>query len=49
MSRKNFNTLLATAFGVHGLTCALITVTGLLILRETSNARTTPWAAAQPA
>ncbi|MFB8004050.1 DUF4267 domain-containing protein [Nocardia sp. NPDC056000] len=28
----------ATAFGVHGLTAALIAVTGLLILRETSNA-----------
>ncbi|NKY86847.1 DUF4267 domain-containing protein [Nocardia veterana] len=26
----------ATAFGVHGLTSALIAVTGLLILRETS-------------
>ncbi len=28
----------ATAFGVHGLTCALIAVTGLLILRETGKA-----------
>ncbi|MEG8183014.1 DUF4267 domain-containing protein [Nocardia terpenica] len=38
---------MATAFGVHGLTCALIAVTGLLILRETSNARTPQWATAQ--
>ncbi|WP_433603251.1 DUF4267 domain-containing protein [Nocardia sp. CA-135953] len=30
----------ATAFGVHGLTSALIAVTGLLILRETSKAPT---------
>ncbi|PSR66465.1 small membrane hydrophobic protein [Nocardia sp. MDA0666] len=28
----------ATAFGVHGLTSALITVTGLLILRESGKA-----------
>ncbi|MEU6586559.1 DUF4267 domain-containing protein [Nocardia sp. NPDC046763] len=36
----------ATAFGVHGLTSALIAVTGLLILRETSNASKTHSAAA---
>jgi hypothetical protein len=29
----------AAAFGIHGLTSALIVVTGLLILRETSKAR----------
>ncbi|MFI6048122.1 DUF4267 domain-containing protein [Nocardia sp. NPDC051321] len=29
----------ATSFGVHGLTSALIAVTGLLLLRETSKAR----------
>ncbi|QIS15808.1 DUF4267 domain-containing protein [Nocardia arthritidis] len=43
---------MATAFGVHGLTCALIAVTGLLILRETSEApapQTAPVLAAQPA
>jgi hypothetical protein len=44
----------ATAFGIHGLTSALIAVTGLLILRETSKARkaqesATPAPAAQPA
>lgn len=42
------------AFGIHGLTSALIAVTGLLILRETGNARKTqeaaaPAPAAQPA
>ena len=45
---------LAAAFGIHGLTSALIAVTGLLILRETSKARkaqetATPAPAAQPA
>ncbi|NUR26683.1 MAG: DUF4267 domain-containing protein, partial [Catenulispora sp.] len=30
----------AAAFGVHGLTAALIAVTGLLIVRETSKAAT---------
>ncbi|MEV4236709.1 DUF4267 domain-containing protein [Nocardia sp. NPDC049737] len=45
---------MATAFGVHGLTSALIAVTGLLILRETSKARkaqqvAAPAPAAQPA
>ncbi|MFI9598054.1 DUF4267 domain-containing protein [Nonomuraea sp. NPDC052265] len=44
----------ASAFGIHGLTSALIAVTGLLILRETSKARkaqepATPAPAAQPA
>ncbi|MEU4539578.1 DUF4267 domain-containing protein [Streptosporangium sp. NPDC023825] len=44
----------AAAFGIHGLTSALIAVTGLLILRETSKARraqetATPAPAAQPA
>ena len=44
----------ATAFGVHGLTSALIAVTGLLILRETSKApeaqgAAAPAPAAQPA
>ncbi|MET9244849.1 DUF4267 domain-containing protein [Nonomuraea sp. NPDC003709] len=31
----------AAAFGVHGLTSALIAITGLLILRETGKARET--------
>ncbi|MDX3108038.1 DUF4267 domain-containing protein [Nonomuraea angiospora] len=31
----------AAAFGVHGLTAALIAITGLLILRETGKARET--------
>ncbi|WP_433597500.1 DUF4267 domain-containing protein [Nocardia sp. CA-135953] len=44
----------ATAFGVHGLTSALIAATGLLILRETSKAPTSqkdaaPALTAQPA
>lgn len=44
----------ATAFGVHGLTSALMTVIGLLILRETGKARkaqgaAAPTAAEQPA
>ncbi|MFI7230995.1 DUF4267 domain-containing protein [Nonomuraea angiospora] len=37
----------AAAFGVHGLTSALIAITGLLILRETGKARET--AAPSPA
>ena len=45
--------LAATAFGVHGSTSALIAVTGLLILRETSEApkaqKAAPAPAAQPA
>ncbi|SCL44696.1 protein of unknown function [Micromonospora citrea] len=43
---------LAAAFGVHGLTSALIVVTGLLLLRETGRAREAHKAtarAAQPA
>ncbi|GAA3474827.1 DUF4267 domain-containing protein [Nonomuraea roseola] len=45
---------MATAFGVHGLTSALMVATGLLILRETSKARKSqeaaaPAPAAQPA
>ncbi|GAA2447412.1 hypothetical protein GCM10010191_75830 [Actinomadura vinacea] len=48
---------MAAAFGIHGLTSALIAVTGLLILRETSKARkarkaqeaAAPAPAAQPA
>lgn len=32
----------AAAFGIHGLTSALIAITGLLILRETSNAHKAP-------
>lgn len=45
---------MAAAFGVHGLTSALIVANGLLILRETSTARkaqeaATPAPAAQPA
>ncbi|MBA9005671.1 DUF4267 domain-containing protein [Thermomonospora cellulosilytica] len=40
---------MAAAFGVHGLTSALIAITGLLILRETSKARKAQEAAAQPA
>ena len=42
---------MAAAFGIHGLTAALIAVTGLLILRETSKARkaTAPAPTAQPA
>ncbi|MFC4058991.1 DUF4267 domain-containing protein [Planomonospora corallina] len=36
----------AAAFGVHGLTSALIVATGLLILRETGKARKTQEAAA---
>ncbi|MEV0390174.1 DUF4267 domain-containing protein [Nonomuraea sp. NPDC050643] len=44
----------AAAFGIHGLTSALIAVTGLLTLRETGKARqaqetATPAPAAQPA
>jgi hypothetical protein len=44
----------AAAFGIHGLTSALIAVTGLLILRETRKARkareaAAPAPAAQPA
>jgi Domain of unknown function (DUF4267) len=45
---------MAAAFGIHGLTSALIAATGLLILRETSKARkaleaAAPAPAAQPA
>jgi hypothetical protein len=45
---------MAAAFGIHGLTSALIVVTGLLTLRETSKARkaheaAAPAPAAQPA
>ncbi|GAA4602388.1 DUF4267 domain-containing protein [Actinoallomurus liliacearum] len=45
---------MAAAFGIHGLTSALIAVTGLLILRETGKARkaqeaAAPAPAAQPA
>lgn len=45
---------MAAAFGIHGLTSALMAVTGLLILRETSEAReaqkaAAPAPAAQPA
>ncbi|WP_281221211.1 DUF4267 domain-containing protein [Nocardia uniformis] len=32
----------ATAFGVHGLTAALVACTGLLLLREHRSAATTP-------
>ncbi|WP_406159441.1 DUF4267 domain-containing protein [Streptomyces sp. NBC_01005] len=32
----------AAAFGIHGLTSALIAITGLLILRETGNAHKAP-------
>jgi hypothetical protein len=39
----------AAAFGIHGLTAALIAVTGLLILRETGKAHQAQEAAAQPA
>jgi hypothetical protein len=41
----------AAAFGMHGLTSALIAITGLLILRETSKAHRAPAPApaAQPA
>jgi len=39
----------AAAFGIHGLTAALIAVTGLLILRETGQAHKVQEAAAQPA
>ncbi|WP_433466735.1 DUF4267 domain-containing protein [Spirillospora sp. CA-128828] len=41
----------AAAFGIHGLTSALIAVTGLLILRETGKAQEAgaPAPAAQPA
>ncbi|WP_326822905.1 DUF4267 domain-containing protein [Streptosporangium sp. NBC_01756] len=41
----------AAALGIHGLTSALIAATGLLILRETGNARkaTAPAPTAQPA
>ncbi|MEE1747798.1 MULTISPECIES: DUF4267 domain-containing protein [unclassified Streptomyces] len=41
----------AAAFGIHGLTSALIAITGLLILRETGNAHKAPApaSAAQPA
>ncbi|TDD86685.1 DUF4267 domain-containing protein [Actinomadura darangshiensis] len=37
---------MATAFGIHGLTSALIAATGLLILRETGKVRKTQEAAA---
>ncbi|WUI02575.1 DUF4267 domain-containing protein [Spirillospora sp. NBC_00431] len=42
---------MAAAFGVHGLTSALIALTGLLILRETGKARqaVAPAPTAQPA
>lgn len=42
---------LSAAAGIHGLTSALIAITGLLILRETSTARKAPAPAlaAQPA
>lgn len=42
---------LAAAFGIHGLTSALIAITGLLTLRENSKARkaTAPAPAARPA
>ncbi|GAB3974925.1 DUF4267 domain-containing protein [Actinoallomurus acanthiterrae] len=45
---------MAAAFGIHGLTAALIAATGLLILRETGKARkaqeaAAPAPAAQPA
>ncbi|MEV5753165.1 DUF4267 domain-containing protein [Actinoallomurus sp. NPDC052308] len=45
---------MAAAFGIHGLTSALIAVTGLLILRESGKARkaqeaAAPAPAAQPA
>ena len=42
---------MAAAFGIHGLTSALIAITGLLILRETSKDHKTPAPApaAQPA
>ncbi|GII60840.1 hypothetical protein Skr01_09250 [Sphaerisporangium krabiense] len=39
----------AAAFGVHGLTSALIVVTGLLTLRETGKARKAGEAVARPA
>ncbi|MFF1344998.1 DUF4267 domain-containing protein [Streptomyces sp. NPDC058322] len=41
----------AAAFGIHGLTSALIAITGLLILRETGNAHKAPApaSAVQPA
>ncbi|MET9341869.1 DUF4267 domain-containing protein [Nonomuraea sp. NPDC003804] len=39
----------AAAFGIHGLTAALIAVTGLLILRETGKAHKAQEATAQPA
>ncbi len=39
----------ATAFGIHGLTSALIAVTGSLILRETSKAPKPKETASQPA
>ena len=39
----------ATAFGIHGLTSALIAVTGSLILRETSKAPKPQETASQPA
>ncbi|MFI7664532.1 DUF4267 domain-containing protein [Nocardia sp. NPDC049526] len=39
----------AIAFGVHGLTSALIAITGLLILGETSKTRKPQEAAAAPA
>ncbi|MCX5430113.1 DUF4267 domain-containing protein [Streptomyces sp. NBC_00257] len=41
----------AAAFGIHGLTSALIAITGLLILRETGNARkaSAPASAVHPA
>ncbi|RAJ81611.1 MULTISPECIES: hypothetical protein [unclassified Streptomyces] len=53
MSLKNVNTVLAhhgsaaAAFGIHGLTAALIAATGLLVLRETGEVRRVP--VAQPA
>ncbi|ARH94029.1 DUF4267 domain-containing protein [Streptomyces sp. MOE7] len=40
---------LAAAFGIHGLTSALIAITGLLILRETSKAHKAPAPAPAPA
>ncbi|MEV4895400.1 hypothetical protein AB0K48_39105 [Nonomuraea sp. NPDC055795] len=60
MSLKKLNTVLAhdgsmaAAFAIHGLTAALIAVTGLLTLRETGKARkaqetATPAPAVQPA
>ncbi|MEV0668109.1 DUF4267 domain-containing protein [Actinomadura luteofluorescens] len=39
---------MSAAFGIHGLTSALIATTGLLILRETGKARKAPETAAVP-